>query len=141
MSNRWNNIKWELAEWMRGRYGGDALTKNLLWVSIVMWMLSALLGRSPWRMLPLTLGWTALAFSTFRMFSRNLYARQRELARYQRITKKPRDFFKLLKNKWRDRKTHKYFRCSCGAVLRVPKGRGDIVITCPKCKDKISKKT
>ncbi len=141
MQNRWNNIKWKLASWASGRYGSDRLNKHLVWLSILMWILSILFSRSVWRLIPLTLGWSALLFSTFRMFSRNIYARQRELSRYEKVTEKPFRFFKLQKNKWHDRKTHKYFRCSCGAALRVPKGRGEIVITCPKCKKQLCKKT
>ena len=38
-------------------------------------------------------------------------------------------------------KDHKYFTCKCGAVCRVPVGRGKIVITCPKCGQKINAKT
>ena len=31
--------------------------------------------------------------------------------------------------------TYKYFKCkSCGAKLRVPKHKGKITITCPKCR-------
>ena len=135
------NFKQRLAAWAQGRYGGDALNKCLLWFSVVMWLIAAFLTTTKWQLLPLFLGWLALVFSTFRIFSRNIYARQRELARYNKITEKPRRFFKLRKNKWRDRKTHRYFRCSCGAVLRVPKNRGEIVIKCPKCHKQLHKKT
>ena len=145
MPNRWNNFKWKLARWASGRYGNDKLNKHLVWVSIVMWLLSILLSRllplSNWELIPLCLGWLALIVSTLRMCSRNIYARQKELSRYEKIIEKPKKFFKLQKNKWNDRKTHKYFRCSCGAALRVPKGRGKIVITCPKCKKQLNRKT
>ena len=31
-------------------------------------------------------------------------------------------------------KEHKYFTCkNCGAICRVPAGKGKIIITCPKC--------
>ena len=135
------NFKQRLAAWAQGRYGSDRLNKVLLWFSIIMWIISACLSKTTWQLLPLSLGWLALVYSTFRMFSRNIYTRQRELAFYDRITEKPRRFFKLQKNKWRDRKTHRYFRCSCGAVLRVPKGHGEIVIKCPKCNSQLHKKT
>ena len=57
-----------------------------------------------------------------------------------------RDFevaeIKLLINRIQERETHKYFKCKkCKAVLRVPKGRGKIEITCPKCRAKVIKKT
>lgn len=141
MQTRWERFKWKLAAWTRGRYGGDKLTKHLFWFSIIMWLISVFLSASVWQVFPLGLAWLVLVFSTFRIFSRNIYARQRELVFYERLTEKPRQFFKLQKNKWHDRKTHRYFRCACGAVLRVPKNRGEIVIKCPKCSSQLHKKT
>ena len=142
MQNRWNNFKWKMARWADGRYGHDRLNKHLVWFSVAMWIAAIFFpDTSLWRLLPLALGWAALIASTFRMLSRNVYARQKELRGYERITAKPRQFFKLQKNKWQDRKTHRYFRCKCGAALRVPRGRGKIVITCPKCKKQLHKKT
>ena len=141
MKNRWNTLKWKLANRLRGCYGNDKLNKHLVWFSVIMWIVSFLLSRSAWRLLPLALGWSALLASTLRMFSREIHARQKELTRYERILEKPTKFFKLQKNKWQDRKTHRYFRCRCGAALRVPRGRGKIVITCPKCKKQLHKKT
>ena len=41
----------------------------------------------------------------------------------------------------RDRK-HRYFTCPrCHQTVRVPRGKGKIAITCPKCKEKFTKKT
>jgi LSD1 subclass zinc finger protein len=46
-----------------------------------------------------------------------------------------RKSFKLTKNKFRDRKTHRYFNCpTCHNTLRVPRGRGEIRVSCPVCK-------
>ena len=53
------------------------------------------------------------------------------------ITKKV-DFFK----RKRKDKTHKYYKCpTCKQVVRVPKGRGKIEISCPKCHTKFIKRT
>ena len=36
---------------------------------------------------------------------------------------------------------HKYYHCpQCSKMLRVPKGKGKIAISCPKCKEKFIKK-
>ena len=44
-------------------------------------------------------------------------------------------------NRLRDR-DHRYFRCpGCGQTLRVPKGRGTVRITCPRCRQEIIRKT
>jgi len=95
-------------------------------VSVVMWILSNLL----------------LCYAVFRMFSRNIYARRRENELFTGWTKPVKKWFKLQKNKLRDRKTHKYFACpKCKNNLRVPKGRGEITVTCPVCKTKFDKRT
>lgn len=70
-----------------------------------------------------------LGFAIFRMFSRNIYARQKENRAFERL-------FSRLKDK-----EHRYYRCpSCKQTVRVPKGRGKINITCPKCGTKFMKK-
>jgi hypothetical protein len=83
-----------------------------------------------------------MIWSAFRTLSRNIAARQRERRAYLRLTAKPRAARALQKNKWRDRKTHCYFKCKqCRAVLRVPKHKGTIDVTCPKCHRVTVKKT
>ena len=48
-------------------------------------------------------------------------------------------------NKYRQFKTkrqYRYYKCKeCGQELRVPKGKGKIEITCPKCHHSFIKKT
>jgi ribosomal protein S27E len=123
---------------MYGRYGNDDLTKFLLILGLVFMVIS-------W--FP-HLGWfyflaaAVLVWSLMRSFSRKIDRRRRELDRYLRIKKPIVNFFKLRHNKWRDRKTHVYFKCKkCKAVLRVPRGKGSIIVTCAKCGDRIEKKT
>ena len=68
----------------------------------------------------------------FRTMSRNIAKRRAENQKFC-------NFFKLRKNKFRDRKTHVYRKCpSCKAVLRLPKAKGKHTVSCPKCKNKFS---
>ena len=40
-----------------------------------------------------------------------------------------------MKKRWAQRGTYRFFKCpQCRQIVRVPKGRGKICITCPKCK-------
>ena len=42
------------------------------------------------------------------------------------------------KTMWRDRKTKAFLKCpSCGTTLAVPKGKGKLIVTCPKCHAKM----
>ena len=48
-------------------------------------------------------------------------------------------FWAIFRIKDRD---HRYFECPrCHQTVRVPKGKGKISISCPKCKEKFIKKT
>lgn len=79
-----------------------------------------------------------LAYGTFRMFSKNTYGRQKENRAFLKIWVPIKSVFK----KRPDYNTHKVFYCSkCRQKLRVPRGKGKIVVTCPKCGAKIEKKT
>ena len=132
-------LKYKLARWMYGRYGNDELT----WVLLITGTVLLFLGYIP------RVGWIfsilaliAVFFSSFRSFSRNISKRRRELDRYLRIKNKPKNAIQLHKNKKRDKLTHVYFKCpKCKAVLRVPKGKGEIIVTCPRCGERVEKNT
>ena len=76
-----------------------------------------------------------LAYSLFRSYSKNIAARDRENATFERIVEKPRKQLSLMRKKWTNRKTARYFKCKgCGQVLSVPRGKGTLRVVCPKCK-------
>ena len=71
-----------------------------------------------------------LIYSFFRMFSRNIYKRQRENRRFTQLWMRLKD------------RNNRYFRCpNCKQTVRVPRGRGKICIRCPKCGEKFTRKT
>lgn len=42
------------------------------------------------------------------------------------------------KKMWKDRKTKAFLKCpTCGTTLAVPKGKGKLIVTCPKCHSKM----
>lgn len=126
-----------LRKFLQGRNGYDALSRCLIWASVVLLLLALFTSRalngavsSAFWLLALA----AVAFSYFRVFSRNVYRRQAENAKYQRLVGKLRAHWTGFKARWHDRKTHKYYRCpACKANLRVPRNKGKIRITCKKC--------
>ena len=133
-------IRYKIAGLMYGRYGNDELSYVLLISAIVFLILSYF--PIPFFFLFAVLAYAALIFSIFRTFSRNITKRRRELERYLRVKNKPKEAWQLHKNKKRDKHTHCYFKCvKCRAVLRVPKGKGSIIVTCPRCGERIPKNT
>ena len=121
-----------LFDFMRGRYGkSDGLNRFLL----VLWLASAAVNifvRTP---ILSALGFVLALIALFRLLSRNIPARAREELTYQRIKTKITDKFRLLKNRWRDRKTHVYRICPyCKSVVRLPKKKGSHGVLCPCCR-------
>lgn len=128
----------KIQQFMAGRYGSDKFTIFLSIVGLIL----AFLGNFRELRFFYFIGLGVIIYSLFRAMSKNFEARRKELNWFLRWSEKPRAEFKLLGNKWRDRKTHRYFKCkSCKTVLRVPVGRGKIEVTCPKCKMKEIRRT
>lgn len=129
-------MKW-LQNFMRGRYGVDQLNFFLLVVAIVISLVVSLFRLPFW--------WLSLVFLVlcyFRMFSRNVYKRAGENTKFLRMVYPITSRYKNAKKRWKDRKTYKYYKCpSCKQQMRVPKGKGEITITCPKCHTKFDKRT
>ena len=117
-------------QFMTGRYGTDKLGMTLLGAALAMSLLGAFI-HNPVTNLLLTLAYYGLMFwALFRIFSRNTSARYEENRKFLR-------FFDRLKD-WK----HCYFNCpKCRQLVRVPRGKGKIAITCPKCREKFIKKT
>ena len=138
MRNFLERLRYKTAAFMYGRYGTDELSKFLMILALILMVISWI----PNLGLIYFVAFALMVWSLLRTFSRKLDKRRRERERYLRLQKPIANFFKLSKNKWRDRKTHVYFKCKkCKAVLRVPKGKGSIVVICTRCKDRIEKET
>lgn len=136
MRGWFNNLKWKAQSFMLGRYGQDEFYLFLTITGFVFLLLSAI-SQVFW-----VLGLFCVLYALFRCYSRNITKRRKEREAYLRIAAKPKNWFSLQKRKWEERKTHRYFKCSnCKQVLRVPKGKGKIAITCPKCQTKNTHKT
>ena len=114
---------------MTGRYGMDALSKTLYGAGFIFLLLS-LIARL--RILN-TLALLMLLWAIFRMYSRNIPKRYAENEKFLAMTKKPRAYLRLLRMRWQYRKTHRVFRCECGQIVRIPRGKGKVEVRCPKC--------
>ena len=123
---------------MYGRYGTDTLNNTMLVLCIVLMILSRLF-RQGWLNI---LSIAVLVICYLRLFSRNINARYQENQKFLTAVQAVRKWFGGVKQRFRDRKTHRYYVCpNCGMTLRVPRGKGKINITCPKCRAQFIKKT
>ena len=127
-----------LRNFMIGRYGPDQLNIALIIFSFMLSIVHGLTGYTP----IVFISYFIIALALFRMLSRNILRRRAENDKFLKYwwpirTKLKRSFTKI-----KDRKTFKYFRCpSCSNTLRVPKGKGKLQITCPKCGERFVKKS
>ena len=138
MKNLLTNLRYKMNRFMEGRYGTDELNMFLLKVAIVVMLLSYL-PKMSWLML---IAYGLIIWSLVRSLSRKYHKHRVELYTYIRLKNAVKGRISLAKQIWQNRKTHKYFTCKkCGNVFRVPKGKGKIEVTCPKCKDKSIRKS
>jgi len=118
-----------IRRFMAGRYGHDRLNLAMLVVGCVLCFVQILVPKGIGFVLTI-LSEVLLVLSLLRCFSRNTYKRYNENRR-----------FLLLVDRIKDR-THRYYACpKCRQTVRVPRGKGKIAITCPKCREKFVKKT
>ena len=76
------------------------------------------------------------------MFSRNIYKRQAENAKYLKAKFRLTNGLRLRKERWSQRRDYKFFTCpACHTTLRVPRGKGKINIVCRKCGNSFQGKT
>ena len=122
-----------IAKFMAGRNGNDRLNLFLIVIGIIFIILGVVFRDSA-GLLFNTLTLVIIVLVYFRMFSKNLSKRQTENAKYMEIRYEFISTFRLLREKWVQRNEYKFFRCpSCRTALRVPRGRGKIMIVCKKC--------
>ena len=115
---------------LSGRSGHDKLNMAILFAGLVLCIIGMFVNQVVVDLL-LTLGsYGLLIWSMARCLSRNTYKRYQENRR-----------FLLLIDRIKDR-NNRYFNCpKCRQTVRVPRGKGKISITCPKCREKFIKKT
>ena len=128
-------MKW-LRNFMYGRYGVDQLGNSIFISSLIFMVIS-------WLFPPMILiSYGLMFYCMYRMFSKQYYKRRAENDLYLSRTVGIRKFFNRQQNKWKYRHTHKYYKCPhCHQYLRVPKGKGEITITCPTCHQQFDKRT
>ena len=115
---------------MQGHYGSDKLNTTILIVALVISLLQLFMPTYGLRWAFMLISYGLLGWALFRLLSRNTYKRYEENRKYLRFLDRLKD------------KDHRYFDCPrCRQAVRVPKGKGKISITCPKCKEKFIKKT
>ncbi len=138
MKNLKDKLVGGMQRFMYGRNGQDAFARDIYMVSLVLLIVTMFFRNG----LLYYVGLAGFIYSMFRMISKNIPARQKENQRYLEWKWKVEARVRVLKRQWRERKTHRYYACpTCHQMTRVPKGKGQIEIRCPKCGTTFVKKT
>lgn len=131
----------------------DQLNRFLSTVALIVLVVSIFVRRPIVEIVALAL----LFWCYFRMFSRNTAKRAAENQKYLNFRYRAVCFFKKgkkgettnfaqkqaqMKARHEQKKIYRFYSCpNCAQKVRVPKGKGKICITCPKCKTEFVKRS
>lgn len=132
------NMREKMQRFMTGRYGTDELSRVYIIAALVLFVISIF---SRWNIF-YWIGLALMIYTYWRMLSKNVSKRYEENQkflnfRYQAAVKK-----NTMKKQWSQRNIYRFYKCpGCSQTVRVPKGKGKICITCPKCRTEFVKKS
>ena len=110
---------------MEGRYGNDKLNNAILGAAMFFVVLTLFIPNPLVDLIAHGIAYVLMFWAIFRTCSRNTYKRYQENRKYLQ-------FFGRMKDR-----DHRYYDCpKCRQMIRVPRGKGKIAITCPRCKEK-----
>lgn len=124
-----------LRKFMYGRYGVDALS-----MTIIIFGFSLSIFSSFFKFVSI-ISTITFIYAYSRVLSKDINKRNIENQKFLRLVEPITSRFKKLKMRMDGRKDYKYFKCrNCKQEIKVPKGKGTIRVTCPKCGGKTIKK-
>ena len=123
---------------MIGRYGVDQFSRALIILSLLLSIITTLTGLKGL----VIVAYIPIIYVFYRTFSRDIQKRYKENVAYMNYFGNFKHKLNHLKLWLVGTKTHKYYTCSkCKQTIRVPRGKGKIAITCPKCKTEFIRRT
>lgn len=143
-------MKNRFQQFMYGRYGMDQFNRVISFAALILLIIAVFVKNPIVEIAALAL----LVWCYFRMFSRNVSRRASENQKF--LTFKYRMLCKFkangrgnfAQNKARrkirreQKKIYRFYVCpGCSQKVRVPKGKGKICITCPKCQLEFVRRT
>jgi ribosomal protein L37AE/L43A len=138
-------VKEKIQQFFIGRNGFDDLSRATSWLAcgivLVSWLFSKVLGGVVSSVLWF-LGLALIIYAYYRAFSKNVYKRTEENNKYLNARYAQKSKVAGSKERFAQRKEYKFFTCpSCHTMLRVPRGKGKIVLTCKKCGNRFEGRT
>ena len=114
---------------MIGRYGTDKLNTVILTTALIVCIVGVFFSGLTSSLLTLV-SYALMIWAIFRTFSRNTYKRYQENRKYLMLLERLKD------------RDHRYFACpKCKQSVRIPRGKGKVAITCPRCRERFVRKS
>ncbi len=115
---------------MDGRYGVDDFSKCLITVTLILFILSLFIRRK----ILFLIAVIVLVYAWYRMLSMDRERRIKENTVYQKCLKIGKQILIDQKHRIDGTRDFCFFKCpGCDQEVRVPRGKGHIRITCPRC--------
>jgi len=131
-------MKDKLRRFMMGRYGIDDLSRFLLGLALIILLMSRFFLRTALYAVSLSV----LVIVYYRILSKDLNSRYRENQAFLKYKNKLFNFVRKQKYMFKQRRIYRIYKCpGCGQKIRIPKGKGRVQITCPKCKTDFIRKS
>lgn len=128
----------KLIRFMYGRYGVDQFSKFLVGAGIACLVVNMISG---WLIFYIA-AFACLIYAYVRIFSKNHGKRYQENQKFLQVTAGIRGKWKAFPKDMEQRKHYHIYKCpTCRQKIRIPRGKGKIEITCPKCHSKFIKRS
>lgn len=133
-----SRMRERMQRFMTGRYGADQLSKLYLILAMVCLLLSLF---TRWGIFCI-IGAVLLVYTYYRMFSRNISKMYAQNQRFLNLRYRATAKWNNRKKERAQRQIYRFYSCpGCKQRVRVPRGKGRIQITCPKCRTEFVKKS
>ena len=133
-----NDLRYRFTKFMQGRYGVDSLSRFL---SVI---LLAVIVIGMFVRIPLSglISLVLLVILYWRMFSRDIPKRYAENQKFLQLRDKFLGNFSNFGSNMSQLKDYHIYKCPrCNQKIRIPRGKGHIMVRCPRCGYEFHKKS
>lgn len=121
----------KMSAWAIGRNGADDLSSACTNVAVALVVVNLISGRSAFALVALLL----LAYAWYRISSKDVARRRSENAEVARRLGPVLAWLANPVAAAREARAYKHLTCpSCGQRVRIPRGKGKVRVTCPRCR-------
>ena len=132
------DLKYRFSRFMQGRYGVDSLSRFLS-VVLLVFIIVGVFVKIPFSGL---ITFAILVVLYWRMFSRDISKRYQENQKFLEIRDKLLGRFSSFGSNMSQLKDYHIYKCPrCNQKIRIPRGKGHIMVRCPSCGYEFHKKS